>query len=76
MKLKVNIDTESAAARLVGLATKLNEPVYLTDGANMRVSAKSMLGAVYATMDFSEVWIETENDHYYMFKEFASEVGV
>ena len=73
MRVKINIDTESAAARLVGLATRAEGKVYLTDGNNMRVSAKSMLGAIYATMDFNEVWLESDVDHYSLFKEFIVE---
>ena len=73
MRVKINIDTQSAAARLVGLATSLSENVCLTDGNDMRVSAKSLLGAFYATMDFNEIWLETENDHYFLFKDFIVE---
>ena len=73
MKIKINIDTQTAAARLVELATSLKEQVYLTDGKEMRISAKSMLGALYAYFDFTEVWLETEKDHYLMFKEFTAE---
>ena len=70
MKIKINIDTQSAVARLVGLATSLNEDVILTDGSGMRVSAKSILGATYAAFDFREVWLETEKDYFMMFKDF------
>lgn len=73
MKIKINIDTQSAAARLVNVATSLNEKVYLTDGADMRVSAKSLLGALCAAFDFREVWLETENEHYFLFKDFIVE---
>ena len=73
MKVKVNIDTGHAAARFVGLATSLTDPVYLTDGAGMRVSAKSLLGALYAAFDFTEVSLETEGDHYFKFKDFIVE---
>ena len=72
MKLKINLDTQSAATRLVGLASGLNEPVYLTDGAHIRVSAKSVLGTLYARFDFTEIWLETEGDHYFLFKEFEA----
>ena len=73
MRIKINLDTQSAATRLVGLASGLNEPVYLTDGAHIRVSAKSMLGTLYARFDFTEIWLETENDHYHLFKDFMTE---
>lgn len=73
MRVKINLDTQSAAVRLVGLATSLNEKVYLTDGADMCVSAKSMLGVICARFDFTEIWLITENDHYIKFKDFMVE---
>ena len=73
MKIKINLDTQKEAMHLVGLATSLSEQVILTDGSGMRVSAKSMLGAMYAAFDFNEVWLETENEHYLLFKDFMSE---
>ena len=73
MKTKIRLDTQDAAARLVGLATSLNSPVYLTDGAGIRVSAKSMLGTLYAKFDFTEIWLETEGEHYFLFKDFIVE---
>ena len=72
MRIKINLDTQSAATRLVELALDLNEPVYLTDGAHIRVSAKSMLGTLYARFDFTEIWLETENEHYYLFRDFIA----
>lgn len=73
MKTKIRLDTQDAAARLVNLATSLNSPVYLTDGAGIRVSAKSMLGTLYAKFDFTEIWLETEGEHYFLFKDFIVE---
>ena len=73
MRIKIFLDTDSAASRLVGLASKITEPVYLTDGANMCVSAKSLLGTLCARFDFSEIWLETENDHFFLFKDFMTD---
>ena len=73
MKLKIRLDTDSAAVRLVGLATQLSERVTLTDGAGMTVAAKSLLGTMYAKFEFTEIWLETENEHYHMFRDFAAE---
>ena len=73
MRIKIRLDTQTDAQHLVGLATGLEEKVTLTDGADMRVSAKSMLGALYAKFDFTEIWLETENEHYFKFKDFVVE---
>ena len=73
MKLKIRLDTDSAAVRLVGLASKLSERVILTDGTGMTVAAKSLLGTMYAKFEFTEIWLETENEHYHMFRDFVVE---
>ena len=73
MRIKINMDTQSAVARLVGLATGIEDEVILTDGTGMRVSAKSLLGATYAAFDFSEIWLESKQDHYTLFKDFVAE---
>jgi hypothetical protein len=73
MKIKINLDTDTSAMRLVDLASKLNERVVLTDGNGMTVAAKSLLGTMYAKFEFTEIWLETENDHYFMFKDFMCE---
>ena len=61
MKAKVNLDTGNSIKRFVEICTRVNEPVYLEDGDNFRVSAKSLLGAV-ATMDWREVYAVCEKD--------------
>ena len=73
MKFKIRLDTDTAATRLVGLATGLNEKVTLTDNNGLVVSAKSLLGAMYVRFEFQEIWLETENDHYFLFKDFIIE---
>lgn len=73
MKLKIRLDTDSSAVKLVGLATQLSEQVTLTDGQGMVVAAKSLLGTMYAKFEFTEIWLETENEHYFMFKDFVVE---
>jgi hypothetical protein len=38
-------------------------PVYIIDNAGLKVSAKSLLGALYS-MEFSTIWCECEKDIY------------
>lgn len=73
MKLKIRIDTDSDAVKLVGIASKLNENITLTDGNGLCVSAKSLLGTMYVRFEFNEIWLETENEHYFDFKDFMVE---
>ena len=73
MKLKIRLDTDSDAVKLVGIASKLNENITLTDGSGLCVSAKSLLGTMYVRFEFNEIWLETENEHYFAFKDFVVE---
>jgi phosphotransferase system HPr-like phosphotransfer protein len=73
MRFKIRIDTDQDAIRLVNAASQLEERVILTDGAGMVVAAKSLLGAMYAKFEFNEIWLETENEHYFLFKDFIVE---
>lgn len=70
MRYQIDLTTQEQARRLVEIASRQTRPVYLTDGSNMRVSANSLLGVLYATFDFTEVWLESEVDYYFAFKEF------
>lgn len=70
MKYKIDLTKQEQARKLVEIASRQAKPIYLTDGSNMRVSANSLLGALYATFDFTEVWLESEADYYFAFKEF------
>ena len=73
MKLKIRLDTDSDAVKLVGITSKLNENITLTDGNGLCVSAKSLLGTMYVRFEFNEIWLETENEHYFAFKDFVVE---
>ena len=73
MKLKIRLDTDSLAVKLVVFVSLLNDKATLTDGNGMVVAAKSLLGTMYAKFEFNEIWLETENEHYFMFKDFVVE---
>ena len=62
MKAKVNLETMSNINEFVAIASTVDAPVYLV-GDNVKVSAKSLLGALY-TMEWKEVWCECEVDIY------------
>ena len=46
--------------------------VHLTDGNNLTVSAKSILGVVY-TMEWANVYCECEKEIYHLIRDFISE---
>lgn len=70
MKAKINIDTLSKISSFVEICSKLDCKVDLVDGNGYRVSAKSLMGAV-ATMDWNEVYAESEADIYTDIRQFV-----
>jgi hypothetical protein len=73
MKIKIRLDTKTDAIDLCATAETLpDEKVVITDNNGMCVSAKSIMGALYA-MEFEELWLETEHDHWYLFQRFEVE---
>lgn len=72
MKAKINLDTLTRITSFVSICERLEYRVDLIDGANYRVSAKSLMGAL-ATRDWSEVYVECEHDIYSHIMEFLAE---
>ena len=69
MRVKVELETMSDVSEFVAIASKITEPVHLV-GEHFRVSAKSLLGALY-TMEWDEVWCECERDIYTKVEKFV-----
>lgn len=63
MRAKVRLDTMKDINQFVSICSKVPEPVHITDGAGLKVSAKSILGVMYS-MEFDEIWCETEANIY------------
>lgn len=72
MRVKINIDTLSRITEFVNICSQLDCDVYLIDGKRCCVSAKSLIGAV-ATMDWSTVLVECEQDIYTYIQDFIAE---
>lgn len=72
MKVKINIDTLSKIHTFVDICSRINHRISLVDGQRYRVSAKSLIGAV-ATMDWSEVFVECDEDIRLFIKDFIIE---
>ena len=70
MKAKIRLDTMKDITQFVAICTKVNAPVYVTDGAGLKVSAKSVLGVMYS-MEFSDVWCESSEDIYSLIEPFT-----
>ena len=69
MKVKVRLDTMKEINQFVNACAKVGEPVYITDGAGLKVSAKSVLGVMYS-MEFDTIWCECENNIYHVIEPF------
>ena len=72
MRAKINIDTFGKINSFVSICSKFNCNIRLIDGTGYCVSAKSVIGAV-ATMDWTEVFVVSDEDIYSHIKEFVVE---
>ena len=72
MKVKINLDTMSKINAFVSICSGIDCKIDLIDGRGYRVSAKSLVGAIAAT-DWSEIFVESENDIYSHIWEFIAE---
>lgn len=63
MKVKIRLDTMKDINQFVSACSQVSVPVYITDGAGLKVSAKSVLGVMYS-MEFANIWCECEEDIY------------
>jgi hypothetical protein len=70
MKVKINVDTMSKINAFVAICTKLGGDIRLTDGKSYCVNARSLLG-ILATADWSEVYVESDEDIYQYIQEFV-----
>ena len=69
MRVKVCLDTKEAVYEFVNIATQIPHQIYLS-ADNLRVSAKSLLGALY-TMEWADVWCECDKDIYTKIEKFV-----
>jgi hypothetical protein len=72
MKVKVRLDTLSDIKDFVSAVSSIATEVHLTDGNNLTVSAKSILGAMY-TMEWNEVYCTCKKDIYSSIRAFVVE---
>lgn len=72
MRAKIRIETGKDAYEFCAIATKLPGRITVHDGSGLVVNAKSVLGMLY-TMEFDELWCESENDIYSHISKFVVE---
>jgi hypothetical protein len=69
LKVKLALETMSDISEFVNIANKIKTPINLT-GGDFKVSAKSLLGVIYA-MEWQEVWCECSEDIYSKIEKFV-----
>ena len=70
MRAKIRLDTMKDITQFVAICSKVAEPVHITDGVGLKVSAKSVLGVMYS-MEFDNIWCECEHDIYSHIEKFV-----
>ena len=60
-RTQIRLDTLSEVNKFVATMTRVDSEVWLEDGKGSRVSAKSMLGALYS-MEFTRIYCFCERD--------------
>lgn len=60
-KTQIRLDTLSDVNKFIEAMTPLNEKVWLEDGEGCRVSAKSLLGALYS-LEWDNIYCYCEKD--------------
>jgi hypothetical protein len=69
LRNKIRLDTSEDAKRFVEITSLLPGRIVVKDPTGLCVNAKSVLGALHA-MEFSELWLESENDIYMKIQDF------
>ena len=69
MKVKIQLETMSDVQKFVGIASQQKHSVFITDGNGLKVSGKSLLGALYA-LEFDALWCESDMDMWQAIKDF------
>lgn len=72
MRVKIRLDKMADINKFVNICSAERENIYLTDGNNYTVSAKSILGAL-CSLEWNELWCVSDIDIYNKLKEFIIE---
>lgn len=69
MRYRIRLETMADVNKFVGIATKIQGKLTLTDGDNFTVNGKSLLGAMY-TFEWDQIYCESETEIYHLIKDF------
>lgn len=62
MRQRIQLDTMTDIQRFVEMVSRINEPVYLEDDTGYKVSAKSLLFASIAKMEWNTLYCSCSKD--------------
>lgn len=62
MRQKIQLETMTDIQKFVEIASRIDEQVYLEDDTGYKVSAKSLLFAAVAKMEWSTIYCSCEKD--------------
>lgn len=71
MRIKIRLDTAREAQKLANIAQGIDDKITITDNNGLCVNAKSLLGVIYA-LEFNELWLESEYNHWGSFADFET----
>ena len=71
-RVKIFLETRNDIDEFVNIVSMVKTPVYLEDGANFRVNAKSILGAT-AALEWDTLICVSADDIYSKIRKFAKE---
>ena len=73
MRHKICLDTMNDVREFVKIVQDYDKHnIFITDGNRMRVNAKSVIGVLYS-MEFDNIWIESDIDIYSKISKFIKE---
>ena len=75
MRVKITMDTINQAHQLESIAKNLKGKICIKDANGLCVNAKSFIALLHA-LEFTELWLEAENDYYTEFRPFINGMGL
>ena len=70
MKYRIRLETQSDILAFVNIASQMHGKVYLTDGYDFRLNAKSLMGVMYSAAEWEHIYVEAEEECFVEFKQF------
>lgn len=73
-RYRISLETSEDVRNFVGIVTRINKNVHVVDGKNdLRVSGSSILGVMYAKMEWSKLYAVCDEPIYEQIAQFVVE---